>query len=317
MGKKNVVWNDYISKNERFADFINGVVFNGEQLVRPEALTALDTKLRRRERGKDSYNEFIRDMAKVWEYQGKKYVLGLEPEESPHFALPVKYMNYESLEYDRQYKETAKSHRERHDLTEDEYISGFAESDRLMPVITIGIYLGEKPWHGFGRMSDMARMDEVPPEVQKRMAAFWNDFRVSLLDIHNLESGDVFRTDLREVFGFLKRQGNKADLMRYVEKNEAFRHLQEDAFDVLSSYGGNVKLELNKEDYRTKGGMDMCTALRELEEDAREEGRAEGSYLMNELNRRLMQDDRTEDLFRSIQDSEYQKELMEEYGLEG
>ena len=84
-------------------------------------------------------------------------------------------------------------------------------------------------------------------------------------------------------------------------------------------------MELNKEDYRTKGGMDMCTALRELEEDARREGREEGlvtgmkkgSRLMNELNRRLIEDGRTEDLFRSIQDAEYQKELLEEYGMEG
>lgn len=79
----------------------------------------------------------------------------------------------------------------------------------------------------------------------------------------------------------------------------------------------------------------MCTALRELEEDAREEGRVEGraegraegkreglaagmrkgSHLMNELNRKLIQDGRTEDLFRSIQDAEYQKKLMEEYGI--
>lgn len=296
-------------------------VFHGEQLVRPEALTVLDTKLRRRECGRDSYHEFIRDMVKIWEYRGKKYVLGLEPEESPHLALPVKYMNYESLEYDRQYKEIAKRHRGSHDLSSEEYISGFAGSDRLMPVITIGIYLGEKPWRGFSRLSTMTGMDEVPPEIRKPMAAFGNDFRVNLLDIHRLESGDVFRTDLREVFGFLKRQGNKADLMRYVEKNEVFRHLQEDAFDVLSSYGGNAKLEQNKEDYRTKGGMDMCTALRELEEDARREGREEGRTAGreegNELNRRLIQDGRTEDLFRSIQDTEYQKKLMEEYGLEG
>ena len=40
-----------------------------------------------------------------------------------------------------------------------------------------------------------------------------------------------------------------------------------------------------------------------------------GSRLMNELNRRLIEDGRTEDLFRSIQDAEYQKELLEEYGM--
>lgn len=145
----------------------------------------------------------------------------------------------------------------------------------------------------------------------------WNE------DIHSLKSVDVFRTDLREVFGFLKLQGNKAELIRYVEENEAFRSMSEDAFDVLSIYADNVKLELHKEAYRVKEGLDMCTALRELEEDARREGRKEGlatgvkkgSYLMNELNRRLVQDGRTEDLFRSIQDDKYQRRLMEEYGI--
>jgi len=60
----------------------------------------------------------------------------------------------------------------------------------------------------------------------------------------------------------------------------------------------------------------MCTALRELEEDAKREGIVTGHRLMNELNRRLLQDGRTEDLFRSIQDTEYQRQLMDEYGLE-
>ena len=160
MGKKNIIWNDYISKNERFADFINGVIFQGEQLVQPEALITLDSKLWRTDQKKNSYHEFIRDMVKIWEYQGIKYLFGLEPEESPHLALPVKYMNYESVEYDRQYKETVKQHRNKQDLSAEEYLSGFAESDRLMPVITIGIYLGEKTWCGSTRLENMTRVKE-------------------------------------------------------------------------------------------------------------------------------------------------------------
>ena len=54
MGKKNIIWNDYISKNERFADFINGVIFQGEQLVQPEALITLDSKLWRTDQKKNS-----------------------------------------------------------------------------------------------------------------------------------------------------------------------------------------------------------------------------------------------------------------------
>ncbi len=45
MGKKNIVWNDYISQEDRFADFFNGVVFHGDQVVFPEDLVTLDSKL--------------------------------------------------------------------------------------------------------------------------------------------------------------------------------------------------------------------------------------------------------------------------------
>lgn len=239
-------------------------------------------------------------------------------------------MNYESLEYDRQYKEFQKRHQERRDLTSVEYPSGFAESDRLTPIVTIGIYLGEKPWSGFHSLTTMAGMEEVPLKIRERMASFCNEFRVNLVDIHSLETSDIFQTDLREVFGFLKCQADKEKIYQYVEENEVFRHMKEDAFDVLCMYSEGRELAIRKEEYRTKGGMNMCTALRELKEEGRQEGRAEvltemctalreskeeGGKLMNRLNQALMKDGRTEDLFRSIQDEEFQRKLMEEYEI--
>lgn len=315
MGKKNIIWNDYISQSERFADFINGVLFEGEQLVSPGSLKSLDSKLWRRQRVQNSYHEYIRDTVKLWEYEGSGYIFDLEPEESPHYALPVKYMNYESAEYDRQYKELLQEHRKKKDLTSEEYLSGFAGEDRLIPVITIGIYLGEKPWMGCAGMSTMTRIEEVPLSIQKQLMPFWNEFHVNLLDIHTLGTSEIFRTDLQEVFGFLKRQGDKEELIRYVKGHRGFRHLKEDAFDVLSAYSSSKELVLRKEDYRTKEGMDMCTALDEL----KEEGRVQGSIMMNEamnqLISHLINEGRIEDLSRASIEPEYQKGLMEEYGI--
>lgn len=319
MGKRNIIWNDYISQNERFADFINGVLFEGKQLVSSESLKSLDTKLWRRQRARNSYHEYIRDTVKLWEYEGKGYIFDIEPEECPHYALPVKYMNYESAEYARQYKELLQKHRKKKDLISEEYLSGFASSDRLMPVVTIGIYLGEKPWTGCAGMSTMTRIGEIPSDIRKRLIPFWNEFHVNLLDIHTLESGDIFRTDLREVFGFLKRQGDKEELRRYVKGCKNFRHLKEDAFDVLSAYSSSEELELRKEEYRTKEGMNMCTALDELKEEGRQEGKVQGSIMMNEamnqLISHLITEGRIEDLSRASREPDYQKGLMKEYGI--
>lgn len=49
--------------------------------------------------------------------------------------------------------------------------------------------------------------------------------------------------------------------------------------------------------------------------EGRKEGRNEGQEQINELNRRLVKDDRMSDLRRSIEDKEFQKQLILEYGL--
>lgn len=327
MGKKNIVWNDYISQKERFADFFNGVVFQGQQIICPEALTTMDSKLWRRNREKDSYHEYVRDSVKLWNYGRMRYILGLEPEELPHFALPVKYMNYESVQHERQYRKIRKRHRKDRDLRSAEYISGFSESDCLMPVITIGIYLGREEWTGHTTLGGMTGLEKIPMQIRDRLVPFCNDFRVNLWDIHKMGASDVFRTDLKEVFGFLKRQDDKEALKWYVEKNKVFRHLREDAYDVVSVYSRSRELEIHKEEYETEEGFDMCLAIQEMIEDGRMEGREEGKKegksegwldgigAVNELIHCLMEEGRMDDLFRSSKDLAFQRRLMEEYGI--
>lgn len=315
MGKKNIVWNDYISQEDRFADFFNGVVFHGDQVVFPEDLVSLDSKLWRRQPDKNSYNEYIRDTVKLWQYGDKKYILSLEPEVSPHHALPVKYMNYESVQYDRQYKESMKAHRKNRDLCSDEYLAGFSASDCLFPVVTIGIYLGEKKWSGSCRLSAITGISEKTGKISRYLAPLCNEFQVNLINIYDLETCDVFQSDLREVFGFLRLRGDKEQLRTYVEENEGFRHLQEDAFDVLSVYG-TMDLKISREEYRTKEGIDMCLALQQWEEEARAEGTARGIAAMNELIYVMVKEGRAEELLRSSRDFDFQKKLMKEWGIQ-
>lgn len=137
-----------------------------------------------------------------------------------------------------------------------------------------------------------------------------------------MERLHIFRTDLREVLGFLKHQKDKEKRKQYVDENEAFRHMKEDAFDVLCMYSDGRELAIRKAEYQTKGGVDMCTALRELKEEGREEGRAEMKEqiikeraALNILIYFLINEGRIEDLRRASTDSEYQNQLLEDHGI--
>lgn len=315
MGRINVVMNEFLADNERFADLFNVVVFGGKQVVLAKDLSDLDTKARRcgEHAGGNGYKEYVRDHLKQWKCGSRLFVLGLEPEDSVHYALPVKVMNYESIQYDENYKQIQKEHWEKRDLTNREYVSGFAESDRLTPVMTIVLYHGKERWDAPKSLFEMLGLDSYPKEIQGMLRSYCNNFRVNLIDINQLASSDAFTTDLKEVFGFLMRQNDKEALRNYVNNHEEFTHLKQDAYDVIAFLSGTKGLVIKKQEAKTEGEMNMCLAIDEMVQ----EGLEEGIGKINFLNEKLIADGRLEDVVRSATDRVFQKNLMEEYGIPG
>ena len=72
-----------------------------------------------------------------------------ENQQQTDFSMPLRNMLNTALAYMQQKKQIEELHRQRHDLKSgSEYLSGFAEQDRLHPVICIIFYHGEIPWEG-------------------------------------------------------------------------------------------------------------------------------------------------------------------------
>lgn len=242
-------------------------------------------------------------------------VLGLEPEDSVQYALPVKFMNYESVQYQKNLHKIKNAHRKNRDLSREEFISGFSRTDKLQPVITLGIYMGKKKWDAPENLHGLLDWGVFPQKIRKQLMRCCNDFHVNMLDVNKLSSSEVFCSDLREVFGFLMRQNDKKALREFVQENEEFRHLKEDAYDVIAAFSNTRELRIAKETYRTEGGMDMCLAIQEMIQDGIDEGMEKGINRINILISRLAEDGRTEDLVRSARDADYQKKLLKEYHI--
>jgi hypothetical protein len=201
-------------------------------------------------------------------------IVSAEWQENMDYEYPLRDLKYEAAEYDRQLRKTAKSVRKnRVGLSSGEYLYGFRKTDKLKPVVTFVLYSGEDPWDGPTSLWDMLDFTNIPESMAKLVP----NHKINVIDIRRLENTDVFRTDVREVFDYIKYSKNKEKLSKLVEGNEYFKHMDEDAFDLVTSYLDSENVEVKKERYTVEGGgVNMCTAIREMMEDSRAEGRREG-----------------------------------------
>ena len=205
MSKKNKIKPDVVMKefwrvNERFADLFNGVLFQGEAVIRSDRLCELDTDMSGTIRWKDGESTLncVRDIVKK-EYDGVEFnILGLEMQEKVHLAMPLRTMVYDALGYIKEYNEF-KSNNTKNSIkkkrkaytddkdkadnktnteyksdnkaasyrTSEEFLSGLNYSDRFHPIITIVFYYGEHRWNGPISLSDM--MVDMPDEVKEKM----------------------------------------------------------------------------------------------------------------------------------------------------
>lgn len=77
----------------------------------------------------------------------------------------------------------------------------------------------------------------------------------------------------------------------------------------------NIVRRVNFFKEKEKGVESMCRILEEERNEGRKEGRKEGCDRINELNRRLLKDGRSEDMVKSLDEPEYQEQLLKEYNL--
>ena len=130
-------------------------------------------------------------------------------------------------------------------------------------------------------LEDAAGYDRQLRHIRKRHR--------QVLELRSFEDIDCFRTDLREVFGFIKHSNDKNREWEFAFQNEeTFQCLDEDAFDVIISVTGSAELEQIKDMYCEEGGkINMCEAIRGMIEDGRIEGVKQGLGALVELCREL------------------------------
>ena len=275
MGQKDIVAGRCLSDDDRYADLINGVIFAGKQMVKGSDLDERDTKLllRLRDRGKYLCGLLrYRDMVRRVAFGVNFAVVGIENQSEVHYLMPLRTMLYDAGEYEKQASQIGRRIRKISNISSGEFLSGFLRSSRLRPCVTLVLYYGDE-WDGGTQLHDLLDFTDIPVELKK----YVNNYSVNVINISKLENLEVFRTDLKQIFSFVKYSRDKKKLREIIEKDkEHYQQMEPEAYDMIAEYSNTGELKLIK-GKNTKGGkVDMCQAIKELIEDGRNEGIMQG-----------------------------------------
>ncbi len=271
MAKEDEILTRYFSDDERYADLINGISFGGRQVVRPEDLSERDTKTGYHKKTKEvegKRNIKYRDLFRKASFGVNFVVIGVENQKQVHYLMPVRCMEYDVKEYQRQEVEKKKElEKARNDA---EFLSGFPKDGKLNPCITIVLYYGED-WDGSTDLHGLLDFTNIPEELQ----AMVNNYKINLLNIKQLEQTNVFHTDLKQVFDIIRYAKDKDKIKKLIKEEPAYRHMSKDAYEVIATFTKSKELMEMEEKWEGEK-IDMCKALQDWAAEEREEGREEG-----------------------------------------
>ena len=279
MGKASE-WNVFFEDNHRYADLINGIGCGGVQFVKDTDLMEADST----EKSK------CRDLLRKVAFGVNFAIIGIENQEKNDYEMPLRTLSYDVNRYQKQAKEIKKEVRATATgLTPGEYLYGFKKDSKLNPIITFVLYAGTEKWDGPNSLHDMIDFTELPESLKEMVP----DYKVNIINIREFENTDVFQTDVKQVFDFIRCSTDKEKLLHLVKNDNYYKEMADDAFELVTKYTNDKEI-VNKKEYISEGGKsDMCKAIQDLIADSKAEGREEGreegrrSWIINLLKENM------------------------------
>lgn len=272
MGAADTVTKAYMRENTIFADAFNYLIYGGRRVIDPNSLKELDTTEIALPFGDDKTDEAVqkyRDILKsavIKEDKDAAYVLlGIENQTDIHYAMPVRNLIYDALQYGKQVSDVSAKHRKEsgNGHNRGEYLSGFYKEDRLTPVITLVVHFGADAWDGPLSLHEMMSVDK--PEIMQMVP----DYRIQLIDPARMKPEDLmkFETSLREVMGYIKYSKDKEGMKTYMAGNSRTM-LERTAAQVIKAIT-NTPIEIPE----GLEEVNVCEAIEEMMKDSKAEGK--------------------------------------------
>lgn len=273
MSAKDTKAKEFLSNNERFADIFNYYMFDGKSVIKPEDLQEKDTTevisiygIDGKEMQKQRWRDLLKS-AIIKKTEDIIYILlGAENQSDIHYAMPVKNMIYDAMNYGSQVAEAARFHKDKKDFDSSaEFLAGFKRDDKLTPVITLTVYWGAEAWDAPRCLHDMF------PDTDSQILRYVDNYHLHLIVPQEIMNFDRFQTSLGEVFEVIKASDDKKKMKSIFASNPKFKSLENEAVSAINVFTGlNIPID------KKEGKTDMCKAWQDQWLDGKAEGREEG-----------------------------------------
>lgn len=317
MGKYARALGEYLSRPDRFADFCNGGLYGGEQVISERDLAEVQKAYNEVMRDRNGRLRTVgreRDAAKLL-CKGSHFVLiAVENQARLNYCMPFRCMEYDVMDLAKQLRTLRNHYKRKGGLdSAEEYLSGMKKTDMLIPGVTIVFYHGRGKWEAPKQLCDMLDMDGMDPTLKRLLM----NYRMRVICLDELKEKN-FRTGLRELFGLMKRRDSKNAMIRYCRQNaERFMHVDEETYDVICSMLNLQELWRKKESCRNDGKEDfcMCKAFDEMVRDGERRGERRGEEKLGRLMEKLLQSGRTEEALQASTNMSLRRKLYREYSI--
>ncbi len=310
MGRVDVATKRFVSISDIFAQLFNVGLFRGDIVLREDGLTDMNSleDIRLNKQVDNPLFERIRDVKKLSDLGFALAILGIENQETVHHYMPVRAMMYDAATYEAQYKQVVEDCEQKGISVP--YGMGVPKGTQVMPVITIVFYTGKKPWDGPRDLFDLLK---IPEEEKPILQKYMNNYHIHVIDARHMSDEEInqYSGDLKAFFIMLRDYYDEEMLRGVIAKHK-------ETWYAISTIKGDMRYQEYIEavdEQALTGGIDMCETLDYIENRGIEKGIDKGEERISELNVRLIEAGRMDEVLKAAKDKDYRKKLLKEFGL--
>ena len=330
MGEKDILEKKLLMFNDVFADFVNGIMFDGKDVVKEDEL--VDLSGWSHYKGDDSKHRFQdRDVVKLWKKENVVIsLIGIENQDIPDEDMVFRVISYDGASYRTQLVEKERRKRKK---KVDKVAEKSAEKLDIFPVITFVIYYGEEEWR---HETTLHKRLNLGSELKH----YVSDYSINLIDLKKLSEDDInkFKKDFKLIADYMvkgsKHKADRIDLNHPEEVSELILRLtgEELPFEVECEEGGNnmekffePMFERAEARGRAEGRAEgeargraegEARGRAEGEARGRAEGKTEGESCLARLISLLMSEGKNDKIKDVVENEVIRHGLYKEYGIQ-